>query len=390
MENEAPAALEQEITDEEVYAAMQDASDSDVENEPESAKSEGGSFETEIGLKWLGKVGILALVLGVAFFLKYAFENNWIGEAGRVAIGILSGAALIFLGDYLRSKYNEYAATLTGGGIAVLYLSIYSSFAYYELIGQTYAFVAMAIVTALGAFLAIHYDQINLVVLSIVGGFLTPILLSSVTNNQVGLFGYITILNFGILGISHYRDWRKVNLLGFISTLFIFLVWSTGHYDASQFFITEAFLTSWFIIYAAATVSHNVLHKKEAEESDLLLAVFNAMVYFGISYYLLSAAYSDYLGFFAVFMAAIYFFLAYFCYRINPKDTNLALFLPGISIFFLTIAAPIQFDGAWVSMAWALEAMALVGMGFYLKSRSMRSFALGASIHSDREIVLHG
>lgn len=374
-EKETPAVAEQKITDEEVYAAMQDTADTYVENEPEPLGQEGDSFEAEIGLRWLGKIGILALVLGVAFFLKYAFENDWIGEAGRVAIGIMSSVVLIFLGDSLRTKFNEYAATLTGGGIAVLYLSIYSSFAYYELVGQTSAFAAMAIVTALGAFLAVHYDQINLVLLSIVGGFLTPILLSSVTNNEVALFGYITILNLGILGISHYRNWRKVNLLGFVSTLLLFFIWGTRHYDASQFFVTETFLTLWFVIYAVATISHVVINKKEAEESDLLLTVFNALVYFGITYNLMSGAYGDYLGFFAVSMAAIYFILAYLCHQINPKDSQLILFLPAISIFFLTIAAPIQFDGAWVTIAWAVEAIALVGIGFYLRTQLLRYFA---------------
>ncbi len=338
-----------------------------------SAKEEG--LETEIGLKWLGRIGILALVFGVAFFLKYAFDNDWIGEAGRVAIGILTGMALIYLGDFLRQKYTSYASTLTGGGIAVLYLSIYSAFVFYQLIEQIPAFIAMMAVTAIGAFLAIRYERINLAALSILGGFLTPLLLSTGVNNQVGLFSYMTILNLGILAVSFYRNWQKLNLLGIIATLFLYFGWSASYYDSSALFITEAFLTLWFVIYSVAIVSHNILSKKKADVFDLSLIVLNGLAYFGISYFLLLKDYGDYVGFFTVLMAMIYFVFAYVSFQINSEDKELALFLPGLSIFFLTISAPIQFDGVWVTLTWTTEAIILVGAGFYLKNYAMRFFA---------------
>lgn len=339
----------------------------------ETARKE--SFETEIGLKWLGRIGILALIVGVAFFLKYAFDNDWIGEAGRVAIGILSGMVLIYLGDFLRQKYTSYAAILTGGGIAVLYLSIYSGFAYYQLIDRVPAFIAMMIITAIGAFLAIRYERINLAVLSILGGFLTPILLSTGINNQIGLFSYMTILNLGVLAVSFYRNWQKLNLLGFIATLFLYFGWSVQHYDASQLFLTEAFLTLWFIIYSVAVVSHNILSKKKADVFDMALIILNGLAYFSISYFLLVKEYGDYLGFFAVLLAAVYFIFAYVSYQMNPEDKKLALFFPGLSIFFLTVSAPIQFDGVWVTIAWAVEAVILIKAGFLLKSGAFRFFA---------------
>ena len=375
MEREVPPAKPQESVKPEDPFGSGSKADSDVEKKSTEETQEKENLETEIGSKWLGRIGVLALVFGVAFFLKYAFENDWIGETGRVAIGILSGMVLIYLGDLLRQKYNAYAATLTGGGIAVLYLSIYSSFAYYQLVGQIPAFLVMMIITAAGAFLAVRYEQISLAILSILGGFLTPLLISTGTNNQIELFIYITILNLGILGISYYRNWQKLNLFGFIATIFLYLNWSVQYYDKSQLFFSEAFLTLWFILYVVAVVSHNVLHKKKADISDLALIVFNALVYFGISYALLSRDYGDYLGFFAVLMAVIYFVFAYISYQLNPEDKKLALFFPGLSIFFLTIAAPIQFDGVWVTIVWAIEAMVLVRGGFYLGNYAMRHFA---------------
>lgn len=374
-EREVPLAKPQESVKPKDPFDSESEVDSDVEKKSTEETQEKESLETEIGSKWLGRIGVLALIFGVAFFLKYAFENDWIGETGRVAIGIISGMVLIYLGDFLRKKYNAYAATLTGGGIAVLYLSIYASFAYYQLVGQIPAFFAMMIITAMGAFLAVRYEQISLAILSILGGFLTPLLISTSTNNQIELFCYITVLNLGILGISYYRNWQKLNLFGFIATIFLYLSWFVHHYDKSQLFLTETFLTFWFVIYAVAVVSHNVLHKKRADISDLALIVLNALVYFGISYTLLSKDYGNYLGFFAILMAVIYFVFAYVSYQLNPEDKKLALFFPGLSIFFLTIAAPIQFDGVWVTIAWALEAVVLVRGGFYLKNYAIRRFA---------------
>lgn len=335
----------------------------------------GESLETEIGLKWLGRIGILALVVGIAFFMKYAFDNDWISEAVRAAIGILSGMVLIYFGDYLRQKYTTYAATLTGGGIAILYLSIYAAFAYYSLIGQISAFVAMSIITAIGAFLAIRYERTSLAILSILGGFLTPLLLSTGINNQIGLFSYITILNLGVLAISFYRNWQKLNLLGLAATLILYFGWSAKYYDESQLFPAMAFLTLWFIIYSVAIISHNILSKKKADIFDLLLIIFNALAYFGISYYLLISDYGDYVGFFTVLLALIYLIFSYVAYQANPEDKELVLFLPGLSIFFLTISAPIQFDGFWVTIAWAVEAAILVRAGFILKSYPLRFFS---------------
>jgi len=345
------------------------------ENDSEQKVSKEEGFEAEIGLKWLGRIGIFALVLGVAFFLKYAFENDWIGESGRVAIGIFSGIALIYLGDHFRTKFEEYAATLTGGGIAVLYLSVYSSFAYYELVDRFPAFIAMAIISALGATLAIYYERIGLALLSILGGFLTPFLLPSVNNNQIELFGYLTILNLGILVMSYYCNWRKLNLYSLVATLLVFLSWTVQFYDKGQLFLTESFLTVWFILYVAAIILHNIIQEKKSNSYDLALVVMNASVYFAISYSLLRVDYVDYMGFFAILISVIYFFFSYLHHQSNAEDDRLSAFLSGISILFLSLAASIQFEGAWVTIAWALEAAALVGIGFYLKNPAIRYFA---------------
>jgi uncharacterized membrane protein len=96
---------------------------------PAVARPEGlGRLEATLGGTWLNRVGALVLVLGIAFFLKYAFENEWVGPAGRVAIGLLAGAGLLLLGERLqRAAYRVPAQGLAGAGIAALYLSAYAA-----------------------------------------------------------------------------------------------------------------------------------------------------------------------------------------------------------------------------------------------------------------------
>jgi len=337
--------------------------------------SEKKNFESEIGLKWFGRIGVLALIFGISFFLKYAFENNWIGESGRVAMGIIGGLFLIVLGDFFRKKYAEYAQNLTGGGIAILYLSIYAGYDYYHLISQTSAFAAMCIITFSSAFLAINYEKVGLAALAIIGGFLTPALVSTGINNQPVLFVYMTLLNLGILVISFFRNWRALNIIGLAATICVFLGWYARYYNESALFLTEIFLIAWFMIYAAATLAHNIINKKQADRVDAVLVTLNALSYFGLSYFLFVHDYGDFMGFFAVIMAALYFGLAYASLHLNPEDKYLTLFLPALSIFFLTIAAPIQFDGNLVTIVWAIEAIALFWMGFNLNNFTFRRYA---------------
>lgn len=353
----------------------QGAGAGDIVPKPPQGSDEEESFESEIGTKWLGRIGIFALVLGVSFFLKYAFDNDWIGETGRVVMGIIAGLSLVVLGEYFRQKYLNYAQILTGGGIAILYLSIYAAFGYYSLIDQLTAFAAMSVITFAAGFLAVHYERMNLAALAILGGFLTPILLSNGTNNQIGLFTYITLLNLGVLGISFFRNWRKLNLLGFFGSMFLFSGWSVAYYSSDQLFLTELFLTTVFMIYSVATVSHNIIEKNVTEGLDAALITLNALAYFALSYSYLNPYYSDFMGFFAVLMALVYLVFAVISFRLNPEDKYLALFMPGLSILFLTLAIPIQFDGNWVTIGWLIEAAILVKAGFSLANREMRTCA---------------
>ncbi len=142
---------------------------------PSRTKAE---WEALIGGKWLNWIGALALIIAVGFFLKYAFDEDWITESVRVLIGVGIGIGLIITGGYfIKRKFDIFAQGLFGAGISILYLSIFASFNFYHLVSQSIAFIMMSLVTFVSFSVAIRYKSQTISILSWLGGFLTPFLL---------------------------------------------------------------------------------------------------------------------------------------------------------------------------------------------------------------------
>ena len=315
----------------------------------------------EEGGRWLGKIGIIALLLGVSFFLKYAFDNNLIGVVGRVILGLVSGVLLVAVGQFLRAKYERYSDIIIGGGIGILYLTIYAAFAFYNLISQPTAFLFLFCVTALAVIISVVDKAFQLAALAVFGGFLTPFLISTQGNNQFTLFAYILILDIGVLAISFREKWLKLNYLAFIGTALIFLGWFSRFYSEDQLFSTLAFLSAYFLIFLIATVAHHLLRREVSSGSDLALVTLNAIAYFSVSYFMLDPRYHGFMGFFAVVLALLYFFLAYLSMSADSEDKFLNIYLSGLAVLFLTLAVPIQLTGSWITLAWLAESVVIAG-----------------------------
>ena len=193
-----------------------------IENEvggtTDSAESE--SLETQIGSRWLLYIGIVAIVIGVAYFEKLAIDNNWLGETARVIQGGVVGLLLTYAGlRFVRAGYGAYGQIITGGGAAILYLSTYAAFNFYHLIPQPVAFALMVAITAMVAWLADRLQSQGLALFAVGGGFAAPFLVPGTTDAQIALFGYDTILIGGTMFLSHRRSWPALNIVSYIATL---------------------------------------------------------------------------------------------------------------------------------------------------------------------------
>ena len=208
------------------------------------------SLESRIGGHWLLYIGTAALVLGIGFFVKYAFDNDWIDETGRVLIGAAAGLAMVAGGHVVaRRGYALYGQIVAGGGFAALYVSVFAALSFYGLIGRPAAFALMVLVTA-GAALAaeVHRSQ-GLAVFAVAGGFLTPFLVGGDENAQVVLLSYDAILAVGTMVMATRRGWPFLNLLSYAFVIFTFAGWWSRFYTPTQYIPTQVFLTIFGVLF---------------------------------------------------------------------------------------------------------------------------------------------
>ncbi len=334
--------------------------------------------ELKIGGTLLNRIGIVAFVFGLGFFLKYSFDNNWIGPAGRVVIGILAGLGLLGVGEYSqRREYKIFSQGLTGGGIASLYFSIFAAFSFYHLLGQTTAFGIMIMITTAAVLLSVRYDSFATALLGIVGGFLTPFFLDTGKPNEIGLFTYIALLNCGILALGAYKNWRIINIISFGFTSLISVLWASSPDAVLPVWTNQIFYTIFFMIFALVAVFYNMINRVQTKNDDLVLMILNAAVYFALSYFNLQRDYDSYMGFLPFTIALFYFVMGYFAWMRNREDRFLVVSLWGLSVVFLTITMPVQLDGKWITAAWAVEAAVLFWLGIFNKSFIVRMASLG-------------
>ena len=245
-------------------------------------KAESGDLESRIGSHWLNRIGIAAVLIGVSYFLKFAFDNNWIGPAGRVAIGLLAGIAIVVWSENFRRRgYLIFSYSLKAVGIGVLYLSLYAAFQVYSLVTGGVAFSMMFAVTAATAVMAWTQDAEILAAFALVGGFATPLLLSTGQNREVALFTYVVLLDAGALALVILKPWRRLLLLSYAGTLLLYVGWYASFYDVTQVRMTVGFATLFFAIFAVAPLLARPAQKGWLSDSvPPLVAVVNAAAYF--------------------------------------------------------------------------------------------------------------
>ena len=334
-------------------------------------------LEQLVGGSLFNWLGIIAVTLTVGFFLKYAFDNDWIGQRGQVLLGALAGCGILAAAEFLRARgYKSYAYVLSGGGILILYLTVYAARVFYDLIGVLPAFLLMIAVTTTAVLLAARYHAYAIAVLGLIGGFMTPVLLSTGVDNQLGLFSYIALLNSGVLALAYFKRWRSLNHLAFAATVLMFAGWLLRWYDETKLWPTLFFLTLFFLMFNALGIIYNVIKQRPARWFDISLITTNATLFFAASYALLETNHHAILGSYALLWSAFYVLLFYFTYQRHRADKLLALSYVGAAVTFFTLAAAIQLDQHWVTIAWAMEGLMLTWIGLRADTDAPRYAAL--------------
>jgi uncharacterized membrane protein len=342
-------------------------------------------WETLIGGRWMNRIGIVAIIGAVTFFLKYAFDNNWIGPSGRVAIGILLGAAMLPWSHWLlECGYSYFSEGIAGLGAAVMYLSIWAGCQYYKLFSLDVGFYAMIIVTAGMAAVALGRNSQRIALLSLFGGFLTPVLVSEGKDAQVVLFTYLLILGAGLLVIELRRDWRALTPVSFLLSQFYFWGWFSAFYRPEKLERTVIFATLFFILYAALPVMRAVRFSG-LRELDILVVLANSCAYLVTLYDMLWPQDRWPLTLLVLALSAAHVLVAHLVPTPKPGESPLTrLLFGGLALTFATLAIPIRLEGKWITLAFAVEGAILVWTGFrsmtgYLRAGGYFLLALAAA-----------
>jgi uncharacterized membrane protein len=323
------------------------------------------------------RVGILVLFFGVAFFLKYAAEHSHIPIELRLTGVALAALVLLALGWRLRDRRPAYALALQGGGIGILYLTVFAALRLYALMPASGAFGLLIGIGVFSAVLAVRQESMALAVLGIVGGFLAPVLTAAEHGNHVVLFSYYALLDVGVFGIAWFRAWRMLNLLAFICTFGISALWGASHYRPELLGTTEPFLIVFFLMFVAIAVLFALRRAPDLlNYVDGTLVFGTPVVVMGIQSALVNhipyaTAYS------ALALAAFYVLLAIPLMRWQRESLRLltesAL---ALAIAFATLAVPLALQGRLTAACWALEGVAILWIGL----RQERQLAVAAGI----------
>ncbi len=339
------------------------------------------SLESRIGSQWFNRIGILATLIGMAWFLKLAIDNQWIGPVGRVLIGLLAGATLIAWSERFRNHgYAVFSYSLKAVGSGILYLSLWAAFSLFHLLPSTVAFAAMILVTAFNAFIAWRQDAELLALYAIVGGFSTPLLLSTGENHEVALFSYLFLLNAATLLLVALRPWSRLLFGSALGTCFLFIAWYGEYYSSAQFTLTAFFLTLFFAIFALAPFLIQINADADIKKSGwdgLVLVVLpianGALTFIGFYVMFEGSTFPWAEPWLAVAFSAIYLALSRLPARGKSNDSLQlvsALHLAA-AVVFLTLAIPLKAHGRWLTIGWLIEGAALLWV-----ARNMRSMLL--------------
>lgn len=331
-----------------------------------ATKKEKTAWEDFIGTNLLNKVGIAVLVIGISFGVKYAIDHQMLDPLTRIILGYVAGGAILGVALKLKKDYHAFSAVLLSGGMATLYFITFAAYDFYQFIPQIVAFIVMVAFTGFTVFAALQYNLQVIGIIGLIGAYAVPFLLSDGSGRVAVLLSYITITNVGILVISFLRTWRVLFGLAFALTWIIYGNWMVSGYDQTKhLWLSLGFGTLFFVLFYIAFLVGKLLHQAKLKAGDVALVLINCFIYYGSGYAIINEYPSGefYLGLFTVFNALVHFSVGIFVYRRLSEAKDTFYFVAGLVLVFLTLAVPVQLEGNWVTLIWALEACVLFWIG---------------------------
>lgn len=323
------------------------------------------------------RVGVIVLLFGVAFLLKYAAEHSHVPIEWRLT-GVAAGASvLLALGWRWRTVRPGYALALQGGGVAILYLVVFAAFRLFHLLDPGTAFALLILIAVASAVLAVMQDSLAFAMFATGGGFLAPLLAASEHGNHVVLFSYYLLIDGGVVLTAWRKSWQPLNLLAFVGTFGIGAAWGNLRYRPELLASTEPFLLAFFLVFVLIAVLFAVRRAPRfTHYVDGTIVFGTPVVVMGLEAGLLRSI-PFALAWCAVGFSAFYLVLAWRLLRVGRAALGLLgeAFL-ALGVAFATLALPLALEGRWTGASWALEGAAILWVGL----RQERRLAVAAGL----------
>ncbi|KFC08454.1 hypothetical protein GTGU_01371, partial [Trabulsiella guamensis ATCC 49490] len=320
----------------------------------------------------LAKLGIILLFLGLSFLIRYSVEHQLLSLELRLTLTALAAVGLLAFGWYLRHKQRVYALILQGGGTGVLYLTVFGAFRLWDMLPVSLAFGLLVLICATSVGLAILQKALSLAMLASLGGYLTPLLLSTGSGNYVALFSFYLLLSVGILAISVWQHWRELNLLGMLFTFGVGTLWGVNSWKPEYYLNSQLFLIANILLFGVLSVMLSLRAQNRGQRVvDGILLFAPPLVGYGLQYGITQhMAYGPALS--ALAYGGVYMLLAWLAlkrFSIGGKPLVLAALALGGA--FATLAIPLALSARWTAMAWALEGVGVLWLGVQQQQRRM-------------------
>ncbi|MBU1355039.1 MAG: DUF2339 domain-containing protein [Candidatus Edwardsbacteria bacterium] len=335
------------------------------------------SMEFAVASTWLLRVGIVALVVCVGYFLRWSIDKGLLGPAGRVALSVLAGLVMLVAGvRNVGKKYHLLGQGFLGGGIACLYFAMYAAGPMYALVPTPAAFGLMCLVTLTAGGLAVMTRSQLVAILGIVGGYVTPVMLRTNQPNLPVLYLYLLLLGLGVLGIAHRQQWRPLNYLAFLFSWGIFLG-SLGNYRPEDHFtLAIVFLSLLFVLQSVIVYFYNLVRRRPSTALEVIHLLLNGLLFASISYHLiLEALGRPWPAVMCVALAAFYAAHIAVFLRNRINDRPLLIALLGLAGFFTALAIPIITERESMTICWSLLAFFFLWAGQKLQSNVLKAMS---------------
>ena len=335
-------------------------------------------LEQKIGTTVALIAGIITVIVGVGFFLKYVYENAWFGPAARVCMVALGGVIAMVVGEVTRRRgYEIVAKGTTAMGFALLYAAVFSASRVYMLIDTQMAFILAIAITAGAMAYAVALNEVVIAFLSLLGGYLSPIIVSSGQNLAMPLFSYLLALAAGALGCAMFRRWRTVNWIAMVGTWLLFTGWFEKFYTPAQMTLTLSWLTVFGALFLVQPIIYGLVRKTAARAEDVGLVVANSIAVFYYLWRILYAEHQQAQAIAAAVVGSVHLALMAAVMIRCRQDRKLQAALGVLGTAFITTAIPLYFSALNPTLlSWSVEAVALTFIGIRYRSFWTKAMAL--------------